>query len=93
MSDSQRRYQLSLTSSLIAFLLLFNFSSPEPLAQTRPNAMDLLRQMTVEEKIAQLSQLPGFPIPEFIQQVGNPEDVIRKYGAGSVLWVSGSETD
>src|SRR6201993_2144708 len=44
--------------------------------------------MTVEEKIAQLSQLPGFPIPEFMRQVGNPEDVIRKYGAGSVLWVS-----
>jgi beta-glucosidase len=56
--------------------------------QSHPNAQDLLRQMTLEEKIAQLSQLPGFPIPEFKDQVGNPEDVIRKYGAGSVLWVS-----
>jgi len=44
--------------------------------------------MTLEEKVAQLSQLPGFPIAEFKQQVGNPEDVVRKYGAGSVLWVS-----
>ncbi len=88
MSDSSRKYRLSLLSSLIAFLLLFQFSNPKLLAQTRPNPKDLLRQMTVEEKVAQLSQLPGFPIPEFIQQVGNPEDVIGKYGAGSVLWVS-----
>ena len=87
MSDSLRKYRFSHISSLIA-LLLFQFSSPNLVAQARPVAKDLLKQMTVEEKVAQLSQLPGFPIPEFIQQVGNPEDVIRKYGAGSVLWVS-----
>jgi beta-glucosidase len=87
MSDALRKYRLSVISSLIAFLL-FQFSSPNLVAQSRPNAKDLLKQMTVEEKVAQLSQLPGFPIPEFIQQVGNPEGVIRKYGAGSVLWVS-----
>jgi beta-glucosidase len=45
--------------------------------------------MTLEEKVAQLSQLPGFPVPEFMQQVGmKPEDVAAKYGAGSVLWVT-----
>src|SRR6476646_8178240 len=88
MSDSLRKYRYSLISSLVAFLLLFEFSNPNLLAQARPNAKDLLRQMTVEEKVAQLSQLPGFPIPEFLKQVGPPEDVIRKYGAGSVLWVS-----
>jgi beta-glucosidase len=87
MSDALRKYRLSVISSLIAFLL-FQFSSPNLVAQSRPHAKDLLKQMTVEEKVAQLSQLPGFPIPEFIQQVGNPEGVIRKYGAGSVLWVS-----
>ncbi|HWJ47602.1 MAG TPA: glycoside hydrolase family 3 N-terminal domain-containing protein, partial [Candidatus Udaeobacter sp.] len=88
MSDSLRKYRFSLISSLVAFLLFLEFSNPKLLAQTHPNSKDLLRQMTTEEKVAQLSQLPGFPIPEFIQQVGNPEDVIRKYGAGSVLWVS-----
>jgi beta-glucosidase len=57
-------------------------------AQT-PKASDLLRQMTLEEKIAQLAQLPGFPIPEFMKQVGAaPEEVIRKYGAGAAVWVS-----
>ena len=44
--------------------------------------------MTLEEKIAQLAQLPGIPIPEFNEQVGEPEEIARKYGAGSVLWVS-----
>src|SRR5512142_126829 len=69
---------------LVVFPILIQFAS----AQSHPNAKELLRQMTIEEKVAQLSQLPGFPIPEFVQQVGNPEDVIQKYGAGSVLWVS-----
>ena len=58
-------------------------------AQKQPNADDLLRQMTLEEKIAQLSQMPGFPVPEFMQQVGaTPEETVKKYGAGSVLWVT-----
>lgn len=58
-------------------------------AQAPPKAKDLLRQMTLEEKVAQLSQLPGFPIPEFMQQVGvSPRQIVRQYGAGSVLWVS-----
>ncbi len=88
MSDSSRKHRFSLLLSLIAFWLLFLFLSANLFAQAHPNAKDLLRQMTIEEKVAQLSQLPGFPIPEFMQQVGPPEDVIRKYGAGSVLWVS-----
>ena len=58
-------------------------------AQEESRANDLLRQMTLEEKIAQLTQLPGFPVPEFMQQTGvKPEEIVRKYGAGSVLWVS-----
>src|SRR5437660_10355381 len=73
----------------IATLFFFSvFLVPNLWAQASPNAQDLLRQMTLEEKIAQLSQLPGMPIPEFKEQVGSMEDVIRKYGAGSVLWVS-----
>ena len=68
-------------------LLILQLTALAAFAQTHPNAKELLHQMTLEEKIAQLSQLPGFPIPEFLQQVGKPEDVIRNYGAGSVLWV------
>src|SRR5215471_928802 len=88
MSDASRKDRFTLSSSLIVFLLVFQFANPNLLAQTPPNAKALLKQMTLEEKIAQLSQLPGFPIPEFVQQVGSPETVIRNYGAGSVLWVS-----
>jgi len=73
-------------------LILLNVLSvcmvPTLFAQTHPNAKDLLRQMTLEEKVAQLSQIPGFPIHEFVEQMGQPEDAVRKYGAGSVLWVS-----
>jgi beta-glucosidase len=46
----------------------------------------LLRQMTLEEKIGQLTQVAGapfFPGPK-------PEEVIRKGGAGSVLWLNDS---
>ena len=76
-------------STRIAAVLFFSFSLlPNLWAQAHPSAQNLLQQMTLEEKIAQLSQLPGMPIPEFKEQVGSMEDVIRKYGAGSVLWVS-----
>lgn len=81
------KHRFSFLLFTIALLSLTLFSSPA-LGQANPNAKDLLRQMTLEEKIAQLSQLPGFPIAEFREQVGKPEDFLRKYGAGSVLWVS-----
>jgi beta-glucosidase len=88
MPDSRLKHWFrSFLTSMVLFFFL-QFSTLWIFAQTHQNAKDLLRQMTIEEKVAQLSQLPGFPIPEFEQQVGNPEDVIRKYGAGSVLWVS-----
>jgi beta-glucosidase len=45
--------------------------------------------MTLDEKIAQLSQLPGIPAPEFRENVKQPmEDVLKQFGAGSILWVS-----
>jgi beta-glucosidase len=45
--------------------------------------------MTLEEKVAQLSQLPGMKIPEFKEIIGRPmEEVLKQYGAGSILWVS-----
>ena len=75
-------------SRFIVILFLILSCTAISFAQSHLNANALLRQMTLEEKIAQLSQLPGFPLPEFVKQVGPIEDVIRKQGAGSVLWVS-----
>lgn len=58
-------------------------------AAVRERVDKLLREMTLEEKVAQLSQLPGFPSPEFMETVQKkPEDVLREHGAGSILWVS-----
>jgi beta-glucosidase len=57
-------------------------------AQVRDKVNSLLQQMTLDEKIAQLSQLPGFPAPEFQENSSKPmEEVLKQVGAGSVLWV------
>src|SRR5579872_6878924 len=46
---------------------------------------DLLKQMTLEEKIGQLSQIGGIA---FLPNMPKPEEEIRKGRAGSVLWIS-----
>lgn len=57
--------------------------------QVRDKVNGLLQQMTLEEKVAQLSQLPGSPIAEYRENVSQkPEEIIKQFGAGSVLWVS-----
>lgn len=65
----------------------------EAKAQTVPNLSEaevdarveaIIRKMSLEEKIGQLTQIAGapfFPGPK-------PEDIIRKGGAGSVLWLN-----
>lgn len=79
----------SILLRLLALIFLVNLSISTLAAQVESKADDLLRQMTIEEKVAQLTQLPGFPSMEFTQQNKVlPEEIARKYGAGSVLWVS-----
>ena len=57
--------------------------------QIHDRAAGLLRQMTVQEKAAQLSQLPGVPGGEFKENIQQPmEEVLKRFGAGSILWVS-----
>ena len=100
---NERRQRLSRhVSSFSRFILLIPFvtlslilpqcraqqpSTAIPETQVTARANGLLQQMTLDEKIAQLSQLPGFPDPQFTRNAANPEDVIKKLGAGSVLWV------
>jgi beta-glucosidase len=80
------------TIAAVFLLLTVNaLAQPTTLSdsEVQAKADDLLRQMTLEEKAAQLSQLPGFPAPEWKETIDRPiEDVIKQYGAGSVLWVS-----
>jgi beta-glucosidase len=62
---------------------------PQNESLVHERASNLLRQMTLEEKVAQLSQLPGLEAPEFKETVNRPmEDVLKQYGAGSILWIS-----
>ncbi|MFZ1010352.1 MAG: beta-glucosidase BglX [Candidatus Sulfotelmatobacter sp.] len=57
--------------------------------QIHNRAANLLQQMTVQEKVAQLSQLPGTPGDEFKENIQQPmEAVLKQFGAGSILWVS-----
>jgi len=64
-------------------------SNPLREAQIREKAASLLRQMTLEEKVAQLSQLPGIDAPEFKENVKQPlEELLKQVGAGSILWIS-----
>jgi len=56
-------------------------------AEVAQRVETLLGRMSLEEKIGQLTQIAGapfFPGPK-------PEDVIRKGGAGSVLWLNNSQ--
>jgi beta-glucosidase len=65
------------------------WTNPLTETQIRDKATNLLRQMTLEEKAAQLSQLPGMPAPEFLETAGKPmEELLKQFGAGSILWVS-----
>jgi beta-glucosidase len=87
MSPRQPQSSQTLSRFVVLFAFVF-FPLRFAQAQKTPNAHDLLKQMTLQEKIAQLSQLPGFPMPGFEQTLdGGPEDIVRKYGAGSVLWL------
>jgi len=58
-------------------------------AKVRARADGLLKQMTLDEKIAQLVQLPGFPVPQFAKNADGQkmEQIIETRGTGSVLWV------
>ncbi|HZW81321.1 MAG TPA: glycoside hydrolase family 3 N-terminal domain-containing protein, partial [Candidatus Deferrimicrobiaceae bacterium] len=64
-------------------------SNPPNEAEIHDKASHLLGQMTPEEKIAQLSQLPGMAAPEFLEnEPGGMEEVLKRHGAGSILWIS-----
>jgi hypothetical protein len=77
---------------LSALILLTQFFLPQVSAQNHPKAPDLLRQLTLEEKIAQLLQLPGFPVREFKQT----QRCTENFGLGSegswvlAFWLLGS---
>jgi beta-glucosidase len=58
-------------------------ASPPTDAQVKARVDALLGQMTIEEKVGQLTQVAGGLFPG-----AKPEEAIRKGGAGSVLWLN-----
>ena len=84
------------TLSQLSFALLIcaaSFAQQVPAAplsdaQVNQRVESLLKQMTLQEKIGQITQIGPSPIgPDNLQ----PEDLIRKGEAGSVLWTINSE--
>jgi beta-glucosidase len=66
-----------------------SWANPLTEAQIHDKATNLLQQMTLEEKVAQLSQLPGTGSAEFKENVKKPlEEILKQVGAGSILWIS-----
>src|SRR6185503_17295837 len=74
----------------IAALVISTGAGAEPVKapaadrQVAGRVAALLAQMTLDEKIGQLTQIAGapfFPGPK-------PEETVRKGGAGSVLWLN-----
>ena len=66
-----------------------SWANPLTDAQIHEKATNLLQQMTLEEKVAQLSQLPGTDSAEFKENVKQPlEEFLKQFGAGSILWIS-----
>lgn len=64
-------------------------TNPLTEAQIHEKAANLLQQMTLAEKVAQLSQLPGTDSNEFKENVKQPmEELLKQVGAGSILWIS-----
>jgi beta-glucosidase len=71
-----------MSKSLIAFVLAAAAAFP---SFGQPNVDDLLRKMTLEEKIGQLTQIGGVA---FVPDAMTPADRVRKGQAGSILWLS-----
>jgi beta-glucosidase len=60
-------------------------TSPITREEAHRRAEELLKQMTVEEKVGQMNQSAGIEMPGFVS--GKPDDAITKGQVGSVLWL------
>ncbi len=83
----RRKFALVLISAFTSFLAVSSAvaqSSPvSPESMERAKA--LLKQMTVEEKVGQMTQSAGIEMPGFVS--GKPDDPIAQGKVGSILWL------
>ncbi|MFC5862698.1 beta-glucosidase BglX [Acidicapsa dinghuensis] len=57
--------------------------------ESQRRAKELLRKMTVDEKVGQLNQSSGIVMPGFVDQ--KPDDMIAKGEVGSILWLNNTK--
>jgi beta-glucosidase len=76
-----------LTRALLISLAACVIMSATPMTDSQINAKveSLLGKMTLEEKIGQLTQVGGIAI---FPNAPKPEDMVRKFAPGSVLWLT-----
>ncbi len=77
-------FSVSVTTALVSFAPAQE-SPISPDAASRARA--LLSQLSLEEKVGQLNQAPGFAVPGASTE--KIDDVVTRGGAGSVLWLTG----
>src|SRR6266567_3435999 len=62
------------------------FAQPSPFSpESEQRARALLKQMTIEEKVGQLTQSAGIVIPGLASE--KPDALIERGGVGSILWL------
>ena len=84
-SAARATSRLLLTCALLGITYTATLAAQSNDAEINRKVEDLLRQMTVEEKVGQLSQLGGMPfIPDSIKI----DERVRRGHAGSILWLS-----
>ena len=72
-------------ANLLAVSLVFLWAPAVPAQDSSQRAADLLRKMTLDEKIGQLTQIGGLAlVPDSLK----PEERVQKAQCGSILWLS-----
>src|SRR5580704_17721187 len=84
---NRKTVTLSLLSAVALFTLATNLAAQNPPFSTEneQRARDLLKQMTVEEKVGQMTQSAGIVMPGISSN--KPDDLIAQGKVGSVLWL------
>lgn len=86
-----------LSKRILTFSLVLASLLPQAIAQTSPispesegRARDLLKQLSLDEKIGQLNQAPGWTVPG--SKTDKLDELVTKGGAGSILWMTDVKT-
>jgi beta-glucosidase len=79
-----------IVATAVGLLAMAGVGQTTPISsdEAHRRAEALLKQMTVEEKVGQMTQYPGIEIPELGSGSGKPDDAIVKGDVGSLVWLN-----